>query len=124
MNYPKFEEHHHSKDINLDKYNNNLSLSGKKKKEKESSEKFKLTESEYLLLQTAEYEYNDLFPEILKYNKSTFFNSLQRYILIHLSPKNISFPNGTLDKILKIIEKHYYTKDHGKIYNLINNEIK
>ena len=124
MNYPKLEEHHNSKDINLDKYNNNISGPAKKGKEKESSTKFKLTETEYLLLQTAEYEYNDLFPEILKYNKSTFFNALQRYILIYLSPKNISFPNGTLDKILKIIEIHYYTKDYGKIYDLINNEAK
>ena len=64
--------------------------------------------------------FNQIFPEILKYNKSTFFSSLQRYILINLSPKNISFPNGTLDKILKIIEIHYYTKDYRKITNLIN----
>ena len=124
MNNLKLDEHENSKDLNLNKHNNNLSLTDKKRKEKESAAKFKLTENEYILFQTAEYEYNDLFPEILKYNKSTFFSSLQRYILINLSPKNISFPNGTLDKILKIIEIHYYSKDIRKISNLINTESK
>ena len=95
MNYPKFEEHESSKDLNLDKNNSNLPLTEKKKREKETAAKFNLTENEYILFQTAEYEYNDLFPEILKFNKATFFSSLQRYILINLSPKNISFPNGT-----------------------------
>ena len=124
MNNPKLEEHNSSKDLNLDKKNSSLSLSEKKKKEKEASAKYNLTENEYILLQTAEHEYNDLFPEILKYNKATFFTSLQRYILIYLSPKNISFPNGTLDKILKIIEIHYYAKDYRKITNLINKDSK
>ena len=124
MNYPKFEEHESSKDLNLDKNNSNLPLTEKKKREKETAAKFNLTENEYILFQTAEYEYNDLFPEILKFNKATFFSSLQRYILINLSPKNISFPNGTLDKILKIIEIHYYAKDHRKISNLITSESK
>ena len=124
MNIPKSEEQISSKDLNLEKQNSNSSHSDAKIKEKESSTKYKLTENEYILFQTAEYEYNDLFPEIMKYNKATFFSSLERYILIHLSPKNISFPKGTLDKILKIIEIHYYTKDFVKISNLINTESK
>ena len=124
MNIPKSEEQNESKDLNLVKQNSNSSHSDVKIKEKESTTKYKLTENEYILFQTAEYEYNDLFPELMKYNKATFFSSLERYILIHLSPKNISFPKGTLDKILKIIEIHYYTKDFVKISNLINNESK
>ena len=124
MNYPKLEEQNNTKDLNLDKKNSNFSISEKKRKEKETALKFNLNENEYILFQTAEYEYNDLFPEILKYNKATFFSSLQRYILINLSPKNISFPNGTLDKILKIIEIHYYAKDYRKLSNLINTESK
>ena len=124
MNNLKLDENENSKDLNLDKENSNSSFTNKKRKLKESADKFKLTENEYILFQTAEYEYNDLFPEILKYNKSTFFSSLQRYILINLSPKNISFPNGTLDKILKIIEIHYYSKDIRKISNLINTDSK
>ena len=35
-------------------------------------------------------------------------------------PKNIIFPNGTLDKILKIIEINYYNNDYSRILNLIN----
>ena len=124
MNNPKLEENNNSKDINLDKNNNNPTLSEKKRKDKETAAKYNLTENEYILFQTAEYEYNDIFPEILKYNKATFFSSLQRYILINLSPKNISFPNGTLDKILKIIEIHYYSKDFRKLTNLINKDSK
>ena len=124
MNYPKFEEHESSKDLNLDKNNTNLTHTEKKRRDKETAAKFNLTENEFILFQTAEYEYNDLFPEILKFNKATFFSSLQRYILINLSPKNISFPNGTLDKILKIIEIHYYAKDYRKLSNLITTESK
>ena len=124
MNNPKLEEENNNKDLNLDKIHSSKSFTEKKRKEKESTAKFKLTENEYILFQTAEYEYNDLFPEILKYNKATFFSSLQRYILINLSPKNISFPNGTLDKILKIIETNFYSKDYRKISNLINSDSK
>ena len=107
-----------SKEIELPK--NYISRSEKKDKEKEEGRKFRLTENEYALLKIAEYEYNDLFPEILKNNKANFFSSLQRYILINLSPKNIIFPTGTLDKILKIIEMNYYIDDYTRILNLIN----
>ena len=122
MNYPQTEEQAISKDSKIELPKNYISRSEKKDKEKEKEEgkKFKLTENEYALLQIAENEYNDLFPEILKNNKVTFFSSLQRYILINLSPKNIIFPNGTLDKILKIIEMNYYIEDYNRILNLIN----
>lgn len=122
MNYPQTEEQAISKDSKIELPKNYISRSEKKDKEKEKEEgkKFKLTENEYALLQIAENEYNDLFPEILKNNKATFFSSLQRYILINLSPKNIIFPNGTLDKILKIIEMNYYIEDYNRILNLIN----
>ena len=120
MNYPQTEEAQSSKDIKIELPKNHISHSEKKDKEKEEGRKFRLTENEYALLKIAEYEYNDLFPEILKNNKSNFFSSLQRYILINLSPKNIIFPTGTLDKILKIIEMNYYSEDYSRILNLIN----
>jgi len=122
MNYPQTEEQAVSKDAKIELPKNDLSHSEKKdkEKEKEGGKKFKLSENEYALLQIAENEYNDLFPEILKNNKASFFSSLQRYILINLSPKNIIFPNGTLDKILKIIEMNYYIADYTRILNLIN----
>ena len=77
MNIPKSEEQNESKDLNLVKQNSNSSHSDVKIKEKESTTKYKLTENEYILFQTAEYEYNDLFPELMKYNKATFFSSLE-----------------------------------------------
>ena len=120
MNNPQNEEQTISKDTKIELPKNNLHHSEKKDKEKEESRKYKLSENEYALLKIAEYEYNDLFPEILKNNKENFFSSLQRYILINLSPKNIIFPNGTLDKILKIIEINYYNNDYSRILNLIN----
>ena len=89
-------------------------------KEKEEGRKFRLSDNEYTLLKIAEYEYNDLFPEILKNSKSNFFSTLQRYILINISPKNLFFPNGTIDKILKIIDNYYYHEDYSRILNLIN----
>ena len=121
MNNPQTEEQQNSKDVKIELPKNFISQSEKKDKEKEKEEgrKYKLTENEYALLKIAEYEYNDLFPEILKLNKANFFSSLQRYILINLSPKNIIFPNGTLDKILKIIEMSYYVNDYSRILNLI-----
>ena len=121
MNYPQTEEQQNSKDGKNELPKNYISHSEKKDKDKEKEEgrKYKLTENEYALLKIAEHEYNDLFPEILKHNKATFFSSLQRYILINLSPKNIIFPNGTLDKILKIIEMSYYINDYSRILNLI-----
>ena len=124
MNYPKLEEHDNSKDLNLDKNSSKSSHKEKVGNDKEIATKFNLNDNEYILFQTAEYEYNDLFPEILKYNKASFFSSLERYILIHLSPKNISFPNGTFNKIMKIIEIHYYSKDFRKISNLMNKDLK
>ena len=120
MNNPQNEEQTISKDTKIELPKNNLHHSEKKDKEKEESRKYKLSENEYALLKIAEYEYNDLFPEILKNNKENFFSFLQRYILINLSPKNIIFPNGTLDKILKIIEINYYNNDYSRILNLIN----
>ena len=122
MNYPQTEEQAISKDSKIELPKSYISRSEKKDKEKEKEEgkKFKLTENEYALLQIAENEYNDLFQEIFKNNKVTFFFSLQRYIVINLSPKNIIFPNGTLDKILKIIEMNYYIEDYNIILNLIN----
>ena len=120
MNNPQNEEQTINKDTKIELPKNNLHHSEKKDKEKEESRKYKLSENEYALLKIAEYEYNDLFPEILKNNKANFFSSLQRYILINLSPKNIIFPNGTLDKILKIIEINYYNNDYSRILNLIN----
>ena len=120
MNYPQTEEAQSGKDIKIELPKNHISHSEKKDKEKEEGRKFRLTENEYALLKIAEYEYNDLFPEILKNNKSNFFSYLQRYILINLSPKNIIFPTGTLDKILKIIEMNYYSEDYSRILNLIN----
>ena len=121
MNYPQSEEQQTNNDRKIELPKNNISHSDKKdnNKEKENGEKYKLTEIEYTLFKIAENEYNDLFPEILKNNKENFFSSLQRYILINLSPKNILFPNGTLDKILKIIEKSYYIKDYSRILNFI-----
>ena len=122
MNYPQEEEPQTSKDAKIELPNKYISRSEKKDKNKEIGDcgKYKLTKNEYVLLKIAEYEYNDLFPEILKLNKANFFSSLQRYILINLSPKNIIFPNGTLDKILKIIEKGYYIDDYSNLLNLIN----
>ena len=122
MNYPQTEEQQPSKDSKIELPKNYISRSEKKDKDKEKEEgrKYKLTENEYTLLKIAEIEYNDLFPEILKHNKANFFSSLQRYILIYLSSKNIIFPNGTLDKILKIIEMNYYIDDYSRILNLIN----
>ena len=122
MNYPQTDEPQSNKDGKIELSKNYISQSEKKDKEKEKEEgrKYRLTENEYALLKIAEYEYNDLFPEILKSNKSNFFSSLQRYILINLSPKNIIFPTGTLDKILKIIEMSYYAEDYSRILNLIN----
>ena len=95
-----------------------------KDKEKREAKKLKLTDNEYALLKIAEYEYNDLFPEILNKDKEAFFSSLQRYILIHLSPKNIIFPTGTIDKILKIIDMNYYINDYKNILNLLNHTSK
>ena len=122
MNHPQTEEKPIIKDIKVELSKNNISHSEikDKDKDKEESYKYKLTENEYTLLKIAEHEYNDLFPEILKQNKNNFFSSLQRYILINLSPKNIIFPNGTLDKILKIIETNYYIHNYSRIINLIN----
>ena len=122
MNYPQTEETPEGKDSKIELPKNYICRSDKKdkNKEKEEGRKYKLSENEYALLKIAEYEYNDLFPEILNYNKANFFSSLQRYILINLSPKNIIFPNGTLDKILKIIEMNYYLDDYSMILNLIN----
>ena len=123
MNYPQIEDQPtNSKNTKIELPKNYLSRSEKKDKDKEKEEgrKYKLTENEYALLKIAEYEYNDLFPEILKNNKTNFFSALQRYILINLSPKNIIFPNGTLDKILKILEMSYYVEDYSRILNLIN----
>ena len=122
MNYHHSEEQQISKDTKIELPKNYISSSEKKdkNKEKEDGGKYKLSENEYVLLKIAEYEYNDLFPEILKLNKTNFFSSLQRYILINLSPKNIIFPKGTLDKILKIIEKGYYNDDYLTLLNLIN----
>ena len=120
MNYPQSEEPQASKDIKIELSKNYISRSEKKDKQIEEGRKFRLTENEYALLKIAEYEYNDLFPEILKNNKANFFSSLKRYILINLSPKNIIFPTGTLDKILKIIEMNYYIDDYSRILNLIN----
>ena len=123
MNYLQTDE---EKSINKDEKNestnNNMDCLEKKDKNKEKDEanKLKLTENEYSLLKIAEHEYNDLFPEILKQNKTDFFSSLQRYILIYLSPKNIIFPTGTIDKILKVIETYYYIPDYSRILNLIN----
>ena len=102
MNYPRQEEHNNNNELNLDKNNSKSAYKEKKGNDKDIATKFNLNENEYILFQTAVYEYNDLFPEILNYNKATFFASLERYILIHLSPKNISFPNGTFNKIMKI----------------------
>ena len=124
MNYPRQEELNNNNELNLDKNNSKSAYKEKKGNDKDIATKFNLNENEYILFQTAEYEYNDLFPEILNYNKATFFASLERYILIHLSPKNISFPNGTFNKIMKIIEIHYYSKDFRKISNLLNKELK
>ena len=78
MNYPQTEEQAVSKDAKIELPKNNLSHSEKKdkEKEKEGGKKFKLSENEYALLQIAENEYNDLFPEILKNNKASFFSSL------------------------------------------------
>ena len=120
MNYPQTEEKPESKDSKIEIPKNYLPHSEKIDKDKEEGKKYKLSENEYALLKIAEYEYNDLFPEILKHNKANFFSSLQRYILINLSPKNIIFPNGTLNKILKIIEMNYYIDDYSRILNLIN----
>ena len=39
MNYPKFEEHESSKDLNLDKNNSNLPLTEKKEKRERNSGK-------------------------------------------------------------------------------------
>lgn len=75
MNYPQTEEQAISKDSKIELPKNYISRSEKKDKEKEKEEgkKFKLTENEYALLQIAENEYNDLFPEILKIIKLHFF---------------------------------------------------
>ena len=123
MSYQQTEEKQISKDEKIELAKNNITHSDKKDnkdKENEKAHKYKLTENEYNLLKIAENEYNDLFPEILKQNKTNFFSSLQRYILINLSPKNIIFPNGTIDKILKIIETTYYFHDYTRILNIIN----
>ena len=121
MNYPQTEEQSTGKDTKLELVKNNLHRSDKKDIEKEECLKLKLSDNEYTLFKIAEYEYNDLFPEILKNNKANFFSSLKRYILINLSPKNFIFPNGTLDKILQIIEMIYYNNDYSRILNIINN---
>ena len=122
MNYHQIEGEQMTKDAKIELSKNHISRSEKKGKsnEKEESKKYKLTENEYALLKIAESEYNDLFPEILNFNKANFFSSLQKYIFINLSHKNIIFPNGTLDKILKIIEMSYYINDYTRILNLIN----
>ena len=121
MSNPQIEEKQINNDTKIELHKNYIFRSEKKdnNKVKDNGGKYKLTENEYTLFKIAENEYNDLFPEILKNNKANFFSSLQRYILINLSPKNMIFPNGTLDKILKIIENNYYINDYSRILNLI-----
>ena len=97
--------------------------SEKKEKEKEKSKidikKLNLSDNEIILLKIAIDEYSDLFPEILNMNKNDFLTSLQKYILINISPKNIILPTGTLSKILKIIEINYYQPEYDYILSLM-----
>ena len=73
-------------------------------KEKE----YKLTKEEENLLHISIQEYNDLFSQILLIPKKEFISSLEKYILISLVPRHINYPEGTLKKILNIIEKDYF----------------
>ena len=84
-------------------------------KEKE----YKLTKEEENLLHISIQEYNDLFSQILLIPKKEFILSLEKYILISLVPRNINYPEGTLKKILNIIEKDYFLIEYEKINNLI-----
>ena len=84
-------------------------------KEKE----YKLTKEEENLLHISIQEYNDLFSQILLIPKKEFISSLEKYILISLVPRNINYPEGTLKKILNIIEKDYFLIEYEKINNLI-----
>ena len=113
------DNNNNSKDVKRELPKNFISQPEKKDKDKDKGEdrKYKLTENEYTLLIIAEYEYNDLFPEILKHIIANFFSSLQN-IYNKLSPKNIIFPNSTIDKILlKIIEMSYYVNDYSRLLN-------
>ena len=95
----------------------------KKEREKDKAKidikKLNLSDNEIILLKIAIDEYSDLFPEILNMSKNDFLASLQKYILINISPKNIILPTGTLSKILKIIESNYYQPEYDYILSLI-----
>ena len=90
-----------------------------KEKSKLDIKKFNLSDNEIILLKIAVDEYSDLFPEILNMNKNDFLASLQKYILINISPKNIILPTGTLSKILKIVETNYYQPEYSYILSLL-----
>ena len=77
-----------------------------------------LSEEEDELLKIAVNEYKDLFPKIIQIPHSEFISTLERYIIISLQGK-LSFPSGSLSKILSIIKHKYYETDYIKIRSYI-----
>ena len=79
-----------------------------------------LTREEEELLALAVEEYNDLFPSIMILKKDKFLPSLERFIQISLAPKSKSYSQGSLSKILKIIQLKYYEPDIVTVTKLVN----
>ena len=77
-------------------------------------------EEEEELLAIAVEEYNDLFSSIMNLKKDKFIQALERFIQISLAPKNKSYSQGILSKILKIIQLKYYEPDIIAVTKLVN----
>ena len=93
------------------------------KNEKEVNYLLKLQIQEnknYTLMNIALEEYNDLFPEILNQTKKKFLTTLQKYIQINLSHKNIILPPNTLNKIIQSIDNEYFQEDYKLINDLLS----
>ena len=84
------------------------------------SNKITLSKNEEQILKLAIEEYGDLFPRIIEISQKEFMTLLEKYIEIDLVPKNIILPNGSLKKILNIIQYQYYQKEYDKINQLIH----
>lgn len=62
--------------------------------------------------------YDELFPHILQINENEFLHKLESIILLSLK-RNITFPSGTISKIINIIKTNHYEKDYAHINKLI-----
>ena len=77
-----------------------------------------IQEEDSTLFEIALEEYKDLFPEIIRLNKTEFFSSLEKYIQISLSTSEKIYSKESINKILYLIQKKYYNIEKEKIGNL------